>query len=743
MKNVTRCRFTAITLLVLSMATVRAQSLDEQLPILVRRIQQPMDIDGKLDEAQWYTGRPAQDFWQIFPTDSVRAAWDTEIYMVYDDDYLYVGAKCHTKSTNFVVPSLRRDYRAGGNDNLTFVFDTFQDRTNAIVFGMNPLGVTREALISNGGANPGRDFDEFWDNKWHGAASIQDDYWSCELAIPFSSLRFREGDTVWYFNSYRFDMQANIQSTWNRIPQNQPIMSLGYMGRMLWEEPLKKPGASIAVIPYTSAGYTQRFIEDGNKLDGKPTYAFNGGADAKLQVSAGLNLDLTANPDFSQVEVDQQVINLDRFEIFFPERRQFFLENADLFSTFGTQRINPFFSRRIGVTQDPVTGQNLQNPIYGGARLSGKINNDWRIGLLNMQAAPNEDIGQASLNYTVAAVQRKLFSRSNLAALFVNKQAFGKTGTNGLPSFNRLMGLDYNIASADNRVTGKVFYHRTLSPGGNEGAFAHGAAAEYRVKRFALSWEHQWVGDGYEAEMGFVPRRNFFNVNPRAEYFFYPNSNSPYNQHSLSASTIAFWMPDLGMTDYNFELQWRSSMRSTASWGTTLRSEYIYLFNAFDASGSGGLPLTADTDYRFSSLSFFYRSDVRPKFTYQINPSIGQYFNGYRYGGSASLSYRYQPYGFVAMNVNYTYVDLPEPYTSAPVFLLGPRIDLTFTKSLFLTTFFQYNQQIDNVNINARFQWRFAPVSDFFLVYTENYMASDFATRNRAIVAKLTYWLNT
>ena len=735
--------FFLVFLLALSTSDLLAQPpVEEQSPILVRRASEPIVIDGRLDEAAWYTGQHARNFWQIFPTDSVRAAWDTEIYMTYDDNFLYVGAKCYTPSTNFVIPSLRRDYRAGGNDNLTFVFDTFRDRTNAIVFGMNPLGVTREALISNGGSNPGRDFDEFWDNKWHGASSIQEDHWSCELAIPFSSLRFREGDTEWYFNSYRFDMQANIQSTWNRIPQNQPIMSLAYMGRMIWEEPLRKPGANISIIPYLNTGYAQQFVEDGKRVNGAPGYSFAAGMDAKVQVSSGLNLDLTVNPDFSQVEVDRQVINLDRFEIFFPERRQFFLENADLFSSFGSARINPFFSRRIGVTQDPSTGQNLQNPIYAGARLSGKIDNNWRIGLLNMQAAPNTDLDQPSVNYTVAAVQRKLFSRSNLAAIVVNKQAFGKTDAAGFTPFNRMAGLDYNIASADNRVVGKLFYHRSFSPGDNQGAFAHGAAAEYRVKRFALGWEQQWVGDNYNAEVGFVPRRNFFSAIPRAEYFFYPG-NGRYNQHSIGTSTQLLWMPELGRTDHTLNLWWQSSLRNSARWSVNLRNEYIYLFDDFDPSRSGGQPLLADTDYQFSSLSFNYQSDVRPKFTYWLNPSAGQYFNGYRYGLQANLSYRYQPYGFVSLNVNYTYVDLPAPYASTPVFLLSPRIDLTFSKSVFLTTFFQYNQQLDNININARLQWRYAPVSDFFLVYTENYDALNISTKNRAVVAKLTYWLNT
>ncbi len=726
------------TLCLATVTALPAQS-EPQPPILLKRTHERMVIDGQLNEQSWFKGQPARNFWTIFPTDSVRAEWDTEVYMTYDEQYLYVAAKCYSKGTNFVIPSLRRDYRAGGNDNVTFVFDTFRDRTNAIVFGMNPLGVTREALISNGGADSDF-FDEFWDNKWHGASHISEGYWSCELAIPFTSLRFREGDTEWYFNCYRFDMQANVQSTWNRIPQNQLIMSLGYMGSMIWEEPLRKPGANISLIPYLNSGYSQRFIQDGIRIDGKPEYSFNAGADAKVQVSSGLNLDLTVNPDFSQVEVDEQVINLDRFEIFFPERRQFFLENADLFSSFGSERINPFFSRRIGVTRDPSTGQNLQNPIYAGARLSGKIDNNWRIGLLSMQTARNTSISQPSTNYTVAAMQRKLFARSNIAAIFVNKQAFGENN-GSFSAFNRMAGFDYNIASSDNKITGKVFYHRSFSPGSNQGAFAHGAYGEYRVKRFSMGWDHQWVGQGYNPEVGYVPRRNFFQINPYAQYFFYPGKGA-FNQHSIGAAAFLLWMPELGRTDHEINFWWEGSMRNTAEWGAGFSNSFIYLFEDFDPSGSGGLPLPAGTSYNFSGVGFGFDSDRRPRLQFGIEPSLGQYFNGFRFNLEGALSYRYQPYGSVAFSVDYNYIDLPDPYSDASVILFGPRIDLTFSKSLFLTTFIQYNQQIENININARLQWRYAPVSDFFLVYTDNYDSTSISTKNRALVAKWTYWLN-
>ncbi|MEM8907463.1 MAG: DUF5916 domain-containing protein, partial [Bacteroidota bacterium] len=374
----------------------------------LKRTTEQIQIDGQLLEEAWFAGTPAADFWQYFPTDSIRAQQQTEIWMCYDDNNLYVAAKCYSVGEEYIVPSLKRDYSAGGSDNITLLIDPFGDRTNAFVFGLNPYGVMREALIANGGANVGRDWDESWDAKWRGEAKVHQGYWVAEFAIPLKSIRFQEGSKTWRFNSYRFDTQGNENSSWVRIPRNQWIINLAFMGNMIWEEPLKKQRTSISVIPYL-AGSTVQDFEEG---DTKPTFEWNAGGDAKVSITSGLNLDLTFNPDFSQVEVDRQVTNLSRFEILFPERRQFFLENADLFGGFGNRRQNPFFSRRIGIAKDTLTDDNIENTILYGARLSGKINKDWRVGLLNMQTAKDEAQGLPSFNYTVASLQRRLFSRS-------------------------------------------------------------------------------------------------------------------------------------------------------------------------------------------------------------------------------------------------------------------------------------------------------------------------------------------
>jgi hypothetical protein len=713
-------------------------SSEVQSAIFVKRMDSEISLDGKLDEAVWFESRPAQDFWEYFPSDSTRSKVGTQIYMLFDEENLYIGAICESVGDDYVISSLRRDFRAGGNDNLTFLIDPFQDRTNAFVFGMNPVGVRREALIANGGRGTD-DWNGGWDNKWQGESYIGDGFWSCELKIPLSTIRYKEGIKDWYFNSYRFDTQSNTRSTWTRIPQNQIIMSLAYMGKMEWEEPPVSQGPSISLIPYVSGRFARDY-EAGTPSD----YGANIGGDAKITVTPSMNLDLTVNPDFSQVEVDQQVINTDRFEILFPERRQFFLENADLFSTFGDENINPFFSRRIGIGQD-TAGNNIQVPITYGARLSGKLDKNWRLGLLNMQTLKDRETQRPNVNYTVAALQRKVFSRSNLGFIFVNKESFTRDEEiNVASAYNRIVGLDYNLASSDNRWLGKAFYHQAITDDEEHKGYekyAQGARIAFIDRDYGFGIDQQWVRGGYNPEVGFLRRTDYFRINPTAQLFFYPKSDK-ITRHNLQADVTYFWKPLYGKTDHEWQLNWETNFANTAELRLSMSNQFTYLFDSFDPTRTGARELPADTDYTYTDFSMNYQSDQRKKFFYNINLRGGEFFNGNRYSVRSGLTYRYQPYGSIEMNVNYTYVDLPAPYASSGLFLIGPRIDLTFSKSLFWTTFIQYNSQVENLNINTRLQWRFAPVSDFFLVYTDNYDTFDFGVKNRALVAKVTYWLN-
>ena len=367
-----------------------------------KKSKQDIKIDGVLSETIWDSLDVATDFWQYFPIDTMISKVIREARITYDDQYLYVGVKAiDIVPGPWVTTSLRRDFRGDHNDVISVILDPFSDKTNGMLFGINPFGVQREGLLSGiSGRSAGQSgFDLSWDNKWYSAAKTYEGYWTAEMAIPFKTLRYRKGSTVWKANFYAHDSKTAGKSSWNHIPRNQRIFSVAFTGDLIFDEPLPKPGANISIIPYVSGLVSKDFIEaTETNFDG------NIGGDIKIGVTASLNLDLTVNPDFSQVEADIQQTNLTRFELFYPERRQFFLENQDIFASFGASRLRPFFSRRIGIARDPNTSLFVPNRINFGARLSGRIDKNWRIGLMNMQTAKDQSIVQPGYGIAAAAL---------------------------------------------------------------------------------------------------------------------------------------------------------------------------------------------------------------------------------------------------------------------------------------------------------------------------------------------------
>lgn len=713
--------------------------------IHIQQATDPIVLDGLLNENSWDVAEKGTGFWQNFPTDTLYASTQTEIYFTYDEKHIYIGAKMYNvENASYVTPSLRRDFRGAGNDMFTIAFDTFDDNTNAFQFGINPYGVRREGLVANGGGQRG-DLSLDWENKWYGEATQHDGYWMVEMAIPFKSIRFKEGNQIWNINSYRIDSNTGERSIWSPVPRNFALYSQAHTGELIWDKPPKKPGANISVIPYISAngqaegGYHNS--DDNTNLPRSSESAFDSGLDAKLALGPALNLDITVNPDFSQVEVDQQVTNLDRFEIFFPERRQFFLENADLFSQFGSDALRPFFSRRIGVSRDESTGVNVQNKINFGARLSGKLNNNWRLGILNMQADAIQDIGLPEINYSVAALQRKVFNRSNIGLIFVNKQDLANSSNTNFNQFNRVFGLDYNLASANNEWNGKFFYHRTFEKDQSLNSYATSGNIVYSTINWQIEALAQKVGDDFNPEVGFARRNGYERGRLNLKKNYYPNSTSVQRMSPYVESEI-YTNEANGTTDSQLSTGLEISMLNTSSFDLKLNRNFIYLFSAFDPTRKDNLELPEGSDYTYVNAELRYQGDTRNPFYVNLNGNMGEYFNGKRLGIGGNINFRILPYGLITMDFNYNRIQLPEPYGSANLFLIGPRFDITFTKNLFWTTFIQYNNQIDNLNINSRIQWRFKPVSDFFIAYTDNYFPGDFINKNRALVIKVTYWLN-
>jgi hypothetical protein len=713
----------------------------------IKKAEGSIKVDGILNEIDWERAQMTTNFHQYFPSDSIFANAQVEIRITYDDQNLYIGAKMYNLTPNqtYIVQSLRRDY-VGRFDGITIEIDPFLDNTNAFQFGINPYGVQREGLISSVG-NRVSYLALSWDNKWIAEATQHEDYWIAEAAIPFKTLRFKPGASKWNLNFYRIDASTGEMMSWARIPRNFSIISLAFMKEMIWDEPLKKSGPNISLIPYVSPASTRDF-ESETQMSSNKVLEFGG--DAKIGVSPSMNLDLTVNPDFSQVELDEQVTNLNRFELFFPERRQFFLENADLFDSFGHPFYSrPFFSRRIGIARDESTGTNVQNRIYGGARLSGKLDNNWRIGLLNMQAAEDDAINLPGINYTVGAVQRKIFGRSNIGVIAVNKQTFEDYAVNDSTPYqgkNSLIGFDYNIASSNGKWNGKINYHHSFDEQTSSKNGSHTGWIGYQSRTWTWSWAHVYIGENHNAEMGFVPRPGMFRVNPDFGRNFFPKKG-PFNSIQLQGEVEFFWNSGT-KTDHKYAININSSLVNTGRVFASFQQNYTWLFSdSFDPTRTDGEELPIFTGYTYNSFNFNYTSNTRKLFNYSISGYLGEFFNGDRISISSSINYRFQPILALRLNVNYNRLRMPDPYNDADLWLIGPRVDLTLSKSVFFTNFVQYNSQIDNLNINSRFQWRFAPVSDLFIVYTdnygtENYVDSGLRKKNRALIIKMTYWFN-
>ncbi|MEQ9289890.1 MAG: DUF5916 domain-containing protein [Cyclobacteriaceae bacterium] len=680
-----------------------------------------LTIDGILDEAPWQSAQRADSFYRVLPIDTGYASVKTEVLMTYDKSNLYIGIICHDQTPGRrPVESLRRDFTFGKNDNFLSFIDTYNDQTNGFSFGISAAGAQWDGTQSNGGS-VGLD----WDTKWKSAVHSYPDRWVAEFAIPFRSIRYREGDTEWGINFSRMDLKNNEKSSWAPVPRQFPTASLAYTGTLVWDKPLPKAGPRFGVIPYVS-GRGIHDVESGEarKMEG------DAGLDAKISLSTSVNLDLTVNPDFSQVDVDRQVTNLSRFELFFPERRQFFLENSDLFASLGSSGVRPFFSRRIG----------LQNRVNAGVRLSGKMGEKWRVGLMNMQTGSSDQ--EAAANYSVATVQKQVLSRSNLNFFMVNKEMTGESEQFGnLARYNRIVGSDFNFASADNRWTGKAFYHQSFSPNGASKAFATSASVEYSTQQLSLEWNQAHVGEGYNAEVGFVRRKGYHYFNPQGGYRFYPASTRIAN-HGFGVSAEMFYDPNFSNTDRELEVSYSVVWLNRSELGMELEDGFIRLLQPFDPTNSGGEQLETGTRFNWKEMAIYYTSDARKLFNYEMVARYGGFFNGERLSLSGELNYRIQPFSSMAMIATYNHINLPLPFSNARFLLVGPKLDFTFTRSLFFTTFVQYNDQIDNLNLNMRFQWRFAPVSDLFIVYTDNSYPQDFETKNRALVLKLSYWFN-
>ncbi len=681
-----------------------------------------------MDEPAWLETEVARDFDMVLPMDTSKANVLTEVRMTHDDENLYLIAICYNgRPGPYMVESLRRDFNFGKNDNFLLFMDTFDDQTNGFSFGANAAGAQWDGIMYDGGK-----VDLSWDNKWTSEVKNYADRWVFEMAIPFKTIRYKKGIKEWGINFSRNDLKGPEKSSWAPVPRQFPTASLAYSGSLVWDEPPPQAGPNISLIPFVLGGGSRDYE---NKTPNE--YRTEIGGDAKIAITSSLNLDLTVNPDFSQVDVDRQVTNLDRYELFFPERRQFFLENGDLFANFGYATIRPFFSRRIG----------LDVPINFGARFSGKINKNWRIGAMDMQTDDVKSTYLPAQNFAVFALQRRVFARSTVGLMYINKQSLNYTSptTDTIPSYsqyNRNLGLEYNLASSNNRWTGKATFLKSFSPDKKGDDFTHAANLTFTTREWIIAWQHEFIGKNYNAEVGYVPRKGYIRVYPSIARLFFPKASSVLS-HGPTISSSYFLNESFKRTDNENILNYGITFRNFSTFSTFASNNYVQLLRPFDPTNSGKDTLATGSIHQWNTVGWTYISKPQRLLTFGFSMLYGGYYaDGSRLNLTNDVGYRIQPYVSIAVSTSYNELRLPEPWGKTTFWLVGPRLDVTMTNKLFFTAFAQYNEQRKNINLNTRLQWRYRPASDLFIVYTDNYLPENMGVKNRSLVLKLTYWWN-
>jgi hypothetical protein len=739
--------FVGILLAVYSPLFAQNNTNKTDCQIHIKKAISPLKLDGDLSESAWVDAEKVRSFRVHYPQngDSVKLA--TEAQLTYDEHFIYVGFTCFDDG-KYVIQSLKRDVDYWSSDAMSVFFDPVESQVNGVLFGVNTEGVQSEGLLA------GDDPDWAWDNKWFSEVRKGVDRWTVEIAIPFKTLRYDPKKTTWSVNFARNAIENGGQYyTWTKVPQQFDGISLAFMGTLVWDAPPPAEKSNVAFIPYVGGGVSKDYLNE------EPTKTVkNAGLDAKVALSASLNLDATINPDFSQIEVDEQVTNLTRFNIIFPERRTFFLENSDILTQFGIPPARPFFSRRIGLDDE-----NQPVPILYGVRLSGNLTPSVRVNAFNMHtktAGAND-----GNNYSAVAVQKSFWGRSFVKAGLLNRQGFSKFDPDGKDYGRNLMFVT-SLRSKDNKWEVWGEGHHAFKKGIKKDNNYLSTGFEYQSNNWGLLQDFTHIGTNYYADMGNLNRienydaardttvrLGFTHSFTRLSYSVRPKTWVA--EHAASAENYIVWNPDRSLNEWNNQFSYSLTLRNTSSMEIQVNRTTVDVPFPFSFSDDNALIFGK---YNFTNLNLSLQSDNRKALSGSVSYTGGQFYNGTQVGLNVSATYRIQPWGRFSLKMEWNQIKLPpsDPSVSGltKLLLVSPKSEISFNRNVHWTTFFQFNTQSNNFNINSRLQWRFRPMSDFFLVYTDNYFADEerdgsrnllysrFDKKNRALVCKLTYWLN-
>lgn len=686
----------------------------------------PPVIDGRVDDDVWTHAEGYGDFVQQDPVEGAPATEKTEVRILMDGKNLYIGVIAFdSEPSRIVFTQAKRDADLTESDSIQMVFDTFNDKQNGFVFGTNPTGVeydgqvagegsTGSSVISAGAGGSRRGalgaFNPNWDADWSVRSQITARGWESEIAIPLKTLRYAPGDNrTWGFNVLRNIRRKNEQSFLQPVPRGYTLTQVSSAAQLTGLALPQRRDIKITPFVAASASTDKRFADNQNDLTGDV------GVDLKWGVTPSLTADLTVNTDFAQVEADDEQVNLTRFELFFPEKRPFFLENSSIFQFGATQQVDLFFSRRIGIERGSIV------PIIAGGRLSGKVGG-LNVGVLNIQTqeAHNERtdalIAPAN-NYTVTRVQRE-FGRSNVGAIFVNRQGVGSAA--GSDNYNRSYGIDTALQTTQNTKL-FAFLAATTTPGSTGTDKAGRVFFTFnKPNLFNGNVGYMGVGNRFNPEVGFLPRRGYHFGTYRV-FLDYQPKRIPYIRR-VSSHVFEQWYWGLDGNvqtmrgHYHFlEVQPRTGGR----WGMRVDREQdrpIAPFRIYRAPG-GREVVIPPALYSWWYWTAEYLSDPSAPLSFSVLPTWGQFYNGDQKSVVASMAGRVG--SKLTTSVGLTMTDVKLPYGDFTTTLVPIKASYSFTPLATLAALVQYNSQSTLVSSNLRLALLNRSGTGLFFVYND------------------------
>ena len=678
-------------------------------------------VDGQVLGDPGYDGAMvATGFVQNRPFAGEPASERTEVRIVYTDDTLYFGVVCYTTDpSTIIVSDSRRDSDLTETDSFRIILDTYQDGQNGFVFGTNPAGVEYDAQVINegqgsgrfGGGGSGRPSNSRqqrgsgggsnvnWDGAWQVAADVTDIGWTAEIAIPFRTLRYPRSDVqTWGLNFQRNIRISNEQVYWAPLPRQYNLNRISLAGELQAVE--VPPQRNLQFTPYV-LGQSLRGVARSNETGDL-------GADLKYSVTPSMTLDLTYNTDFAQVEVDDEQVNLDRFTLFFPEKRPFFLENAGLFSVGQSGAVDVFFSRRIGLSESGG-----QVPIVGGGRLSGKIGTNTNVGFLNMQTAAVEATNTPRQNFTVGRVRQDLPNRSNIGAMFVNRQAAGSLA--GVDDYNRSYAADGRWGIGEGgTVTGFIAGTETPRlPRSDSHAYAF--SAQHQSEQARLSMGFTEVAPNFNPEVGFLARQSYRRMNGSVFTTLRPENIMGVHEFRPHVSHNTMFEFETGRQESQFthidnHIEWRNGHEIHTGMNVTREG----VFEPFEIYPG---VVVAPGTYGHKEAQIAGNTNLGAPISFNVNTIVGGLFGGDRVTVSPSIAARVGE-TFSSM-FEWSYNDLRLPGGNFTTNLVRLRASYSFTTRMFFQGLVQYNDRVNLWSSNLRFGLLSDANTGLFVVYND------------------------